>query len=393
MKIIKEDTALNAEQNAADFIVKEAENLSIEFGKIIAGLISAGVKNLAAILLAALKPVERQPKETSAKGRVAIEKLLGGGHIPAIFQIPHQDLAAFKSEAKKFKLPYAVIQGKTTPSADIVIREKDGALFNRMCERLGYGRVAETASSDRSKPVYSKSDVAKKEKQSKTNPTMGKRVPRSASETDLQTLSPSAKATAENTLIETVTATAGTMVTSDSYPAGKIEYLADDGTIISHTEYNRTENIISAAKGIFLGGTETRITFYQDKDTNPPVEAITELTKDGYDVTVTDMQGLAEREAQPLEETKLLSQEYYDGIGAFDTPQSPDLPKGKAGINERGAEGVTGKENQLSNKPKSLGEITSVWDKLSAAAETSKSLNSKATQDKQITKGIRGQAR
>jgi uncharacterized protein YjbI with pentapeptide repeats len=170
---------VNTEVDATATLVKVATEISKELGAIVLKLLTNGLPKLAALIVAACTPT--QGNEAAAlTGRQKIEKLLGGDELPAIFQVPHEDMAAFKAEAKKFRLPYAIVRDDNTPGADIVIRAKDSTLFTRVFERLGYGHV----------------DINERDIQE--NPTKGKPVSREVSGTDSPTQRQSARDTAES---------------------------------------------------------------------------------------------------------------------------------------------------------------------------------------------------
>jgi hypothetical protein len=121
------------EETAAVAALKISAEISKDVLFEIAKLMGKGMYNLAAVSLAAAK--------TAADNRSGNRGITGllKGHNPIAAAIKREDYKDFLALCRQYKVPFANVDNPKTPQVEIVIREADLPIFNRIFQRLGMG--------------------------------------------------------------------------------------------------------------------------------------------------------------------------------------------------------------------------------------------------------------
>jgi len=149
--------------DAAEQIVRISLD-GVEYAIKIAG---AGAKNLAALLLAAIR--SKKSKTTSLKitGHERLKRMLKSGRPLDVFSVREKDLRVFTQEAKKYGIVYCAIRGKRPKAdgmVDVMVRKEDAPKINRVMELLEYGAVDKASI---------KSEIVKTKGEKGTEPSTG----------------------------------------------------------------------------------------------------------------------------------------------------------------------------------------------------------------------------
>jgi len=107
----------------------------------------AGAKNIASLLLAAIKTPKTKSSELKVSGQERLKKMLKSGKPLDIFLVREQDIKTFMREAKKYGIVYCGIRRKE-PQADgmidVLVRKEDSPKINRVMELLQYNAMEST---------------------------------------------------------------------------------------------------------------------------------------------------------------------------------------------------------------------------------------------------------
>ncbi|MDR1891739.1 MAG: PcfB family protein [Oscillospiraceae bacterium] len=118
-----------------------------------------GAKQIAALIMAALKSKKSQPTTLKVSGAERLKRMLKSEKPLDVFSVREQDIKAFMTEAKKYGIVYCAIRDKE-PKADgmidVLVRKEDSPKIDRVMERLQYGAVDKT--SIKSKIVRTKAE-------------------------------------------------------------------------------------------------------------------------------------------------------------------------------------------------------------------------------------------
>lgn len=116
--------------DTADLMVKEGIQITESAVKL-AGL---GAKNLAALLIALANNKQK------LAGKTNLKRLIHDGEELTIFSVRKEDLAGFRSEARRYGVLYCPIVNKVenTGMVEIMAKAKDAKQINRIFERMGY---------------------------------------------------------------------------------------------------------------------------------------------------------------------------------------------------------------------------------------------------------------
>ena len=104
----------------------------------------AGAKNLAALIMAALKTKKTQPTTIRVSGHERLKRMLKSGQPLDVFPVREKDIKAFTQEAKKYGIVYCAVRDKEPKAdgtVDVLVRKEDSPKINRVMERLQYGEI------------------------------------------------------------------------------------------------------------------------------------------------------------------------------------------------------------------------------------------------------------
>ena len=119
-----------------------------------------GARQLAAFLYAW---AQQEPGKNPAQhGRTSMVRLLKSGQELQVFRLRKEEYAAFKPQARQYKLLYAALRNRRDPDGliDVVVRTDEIPRVNHVLERLGYGSVQQGENSKKKEPPSSRSSSA-----------------------------------------------------------------------------------------------------------------------------------------------------------------------------------------------------------------------------------------
>ncbi|MBR4091375.1 MAG: PcfB family protein [Mogibacterium sp.] len=126
---------MNPGGDAAEQVVR----LSLEGVEVAAKISGAGAKNIALLLYATLKQVQK------TKGKARLTSMLKSGKELKVYTITNKDLAKFSQEAKRYGVLYCVLKDRknTDPNAavDVIARAEDASKIQRITERFKLATV------------------------------------------------------------------------------------------------------------------------------------------------------------------------------------------------------------------------------------------------------------
>ena len=126
---------MNNSGDAAEQVVR----LSLEGFEVVAKVSGEAAKNIAVLLLAALK------QEQKAKGKARLSNLIKSGKELKVFSIPQKDLKKFTEQAKRYGVLYSVLKDRKAKgknvTVDIIARAEDASKIDRIIERFKLGTV------------------------------------------------------------------------------------------------------------------------------------------------------------------------------------------------------------------------------------------------------------
>ena len=126
---------MNSGGDAAEQIVR----LSLEGIEVAAKLTGSAAKNVAVLLVAALK------EEHKTQGKARLTNMIRSGKELKVFSVPKRDLNKFVEQAKRYGVLYCVLQDKSEKGGsvpvDIIARAEDAAKIQRIFERFALGQV------------------------------------------------------------------------------------------------------------------------------------------------------------------------------------------------------------------------------------------------------------
>ena len=130
--------------DAAEQIVR----LSLDGVEYVIKIAGAGAKNLAALLLAAMKTKKTQPTTLRVSGPERLKRMIKSREPLDVFSVREKDVRAFAREAKTYGIVYCALRSEK-PTADgmvdFFVRAADSPRINRVVERLQYGAVDTTS--------------------------------------------------------------------------------------------------------------------------------------------------------------------------------------------------------------------------------------------------------
>ena len=128
---------MNTSGDAAEQVVR----LGLESAEVAAKVTGSAAKEVAALLLAALKNRDK----SKIKGRQRLTSMLRSGKELNIFTVKNQDMARFVADAKRYGVVYCVLrEAKDNPHgvSEIMVRAEDAAKINRIVEHLQIATVS-----------------------------------------------------------------------------------------------------------------------------------------------------------------------------------------------------------------------------------------------------------
>jgi hypothetical protein len=131
---------MNHSGDAAEQIVR----MSLDGVEVAARITGTAAKEIALLLLAALKSPEKGAGGLKTKGRARLESMLKSGKALEIFSVKESDLRTFVQEAKNYGIVYCALRGgKNTPDGlcDIMVKADDAPKINRIVERFKFAAV------------------------------------------------------------------------------------------------------------------------------------------------------------------------------------------------------------------------------------------------------------
>ncbi|MDR1320290.1 MAG: DUF3801 domain-containing protein [Gracilibacteraceae bacterium] len=129
---------MNHSGDAAEQIVR----MSLEGVEVAARITGTAAKEIALLLMAALKSPEKSGLKSRGKAR--LESMLKSGKALEIFSVRERDLRTFAREAKNYGIVYCVLRdSKNTPDGlcDIMVKADDAPKINRLVERFKFAAV------------------------------------------------------------------------------------------------------------------------------------------------------------------------------------------------------------------------------------------------------------
>lgn len=119
-----------------------------------------GARQLAAFLYAWAQ--QERGKNPAQHGRTSMVRLLKSGQELQVFRLRKEEYAAFKPQARQYKLLYAALRNRRDPDGliDVVVRTDEIPRVNHVLERLGYGSVQQGENSKKKEPPSSRSSSA-----------------------------------------------------------------------------------------------------------------------------------------------------------------------------------------------------------------------------------------
>ena len=119
-----------------------------------------GSRQLAAFLYAWAQ--QEHGKHPAQHGRTSMVRLLKSGQELQVFRLRKEEYAAFKPQARQYKLLYAALRNRRDPDGliDVVVRSDEIPRVNHVLERLGYGSVQQGENSKKKEPPSSRSSSA-----------------------------------------------------------------------------------------------------------------------------------------------------------------------------------------------------------------------------------------
>ena len=126
---------MNSGGDAAEQIVR----MSLESAEVALRITGSAAKNIAVLLIAALK------EEGKTKGKARLSGMLKSGKELKVFSIQNKDLKRFTKEARKYGVLYNVIRQKDNKNpfaeVDIIARAEDAAKISRIIDKFKLATV------------------------------------------------------------------------------------------------------------------------------------------------------------------------------------------------------------------------------------------------------------
>jgi len=131
---------MNHSGDAAEQIVR----MGLEGVEVAAKITGTAAKEIALLLLAALKSPEKSTGGMKLMGKERLETMLKSGKPLEIFSLRDSDLKTFAQETKRYGIVYCVLRNsRNTPDGlcDIMVKADDAPKINRLVERFKFATV------------------------------------------------------------------------------------------------------------------------------------------------------------------------------------------------------------------------------------------------------------
>ena len=148
---------MNNSGDAAEQVVR----LSLEGFEVVAKVSGEAAKNIAVLLLAALK------QEQKAKGKARLSNLIKSGKELKVFSIPQKDLKKFTEQAKRYGVLYSVLKDRNAKGKNVTVDiiAEDASKIDRIIERFKLGTVDKgSITNEVEKSVSEKTNKSNEEK-------------------------------------------------------------------------------------------------------------------------------------------------------------------------------------------------------------------------------------
>lgn len=126
---------MNSSGDAAEQVVR----LSLEGFEVVAKVTGEAAKNIALLLISALK------NEQQTKGKARLSKMIRSGKELKVFTVQKKDLKEFTKHAKKYGVLYTVLRDKNNKDGnslvDIIARAEDASKIQRIMDRFDLTKV------------------------------------------------------------------------------------------------------------------------------------------------------------------------------------------------------------------------------------------------------------
>lgn len=126
---------MNSSGDAAEQVVR----LSLEGFEVVAKVSGEAAKNIALLLISALK------QEQKTKGKARLSKMIRSGKELKVFTVQQKDLKEFTKHAKKYGVLYTVLRDKNNKGGnalvDIITRAEDAPKIQRIMDRFDLIKV------------------------------------------------------------------------------------------------------------------------------------------------------------------------------------------------------------------------------------------------------------
>ena len=131
---------MNHSGDAAEQIVR----MSLEGVEVAARITGNAAKEIAFLLMAALKSPEKKGDGLKLKGAARMSAMLKSGKALEIFSVKESDLKKFYQGAKQYGIVYCVLRnskGNQDGLCDIMVKAEDAPKINRLVERFKFATV------------------------------------------------------------------------------------------------------------------------------------------------------------------------------------------------------------------------------------------------------------
>ena len=144
---------MNSSGDAAEQVVR----LSLEGFEVVAKVTGEAAKNIALLLISALK------NEQQTKGKARLSKMIRSGKELKVFTVQKKDLKEFTKHAKKYGVLYTVLRDKNNKDGnslvDIIARAEDASKIQRIMDRFDLAKVDKgTIVNESEKAIESRKD-------------------------------------------------------------------------------------------------------------------------------------------------------------------------------------------------------------------------------------------
>lgn len=141
-------------------VAEQMVRILLDGTEMVVRITGEGARQLAAFLYAWTQ--QERGKNPAQHGRTSMVRLLKSGQELQVFRLRKEEYAAFKPQARQYKLLYAALRNRRDPDGliDVVVRTDEIPRVNHVLERLGYGSVQQEENSKKKPPSSQNLSVA-----------------------------------------------------------------------------------------------------------------------------------------------------------------------------------------------------------------------------------------